>query len=351
MFSRSHGAKRPRLVVHVGARKTATTYIQRAIGLNEKRLLAAGVYLPQVGRFDLNPGNISYHHLAFELQGSSRFNPELGGWDDLRTELAEARPDTVMISCEVFEAAITDDRCGELLLQQLKSISDDITMVLAVREWPAFINSMYNQAIKMFAISYSLDRYVDMNMETGATKFRELYAPFLEDESIRFVGIRYDDLKDPDPLTAILRAGGIDIDTSEFKLPPGLVNTSLGAIGLEITIMLGKFLNAQFDDWSWESRPVQELHIKNLVATDRRGWNQEAFWGWTTELWARHLPTIQADMNEFAQALWGHDWPGDLNAQRPQQISTFEHYPPDLLSDALEHIDDMLRLYVKLRGD
>ena len=177
-----------------------------------------------------------------------------------------------------------------------------------------------------------------------------MYRPFLDDPDVEFVALRYQDLKDPDPLTAMLKAGGIDVDTSRYELPPGLVNTSLGAIGLEVTIMLGKYMAATYEDWNWEARPVQELHVKNLVATDRRGWNQERFWGWTPELFDRFLPVIRRDMDAFADALWGHNWPGELGSDQPRVISNFEHYPPDLLSDALEHIDTMHRLYLELRG-
>jgi len=338
----------PRLIVHLGSRKTGTTYIQNALGLNERRLSAAGVYMPRAGRFDLNPTNVSHHHLAFELGENSRFRPELGGWDDLRNELARERPETVLISCEVFESIIVEGGSGPALLEQVKSLSSDVTLVLVVREWTAFINSMYNQAVKMFAIAYPFAQYVKANIDNGSTKFSRHYSPFLDDPDIRFVALRYSELQDPDPLTAMLRAGGIRIDTSDFRRPVGRVNTSLGAIGLEVTMMLGMYMNSRYDEWHWRSPQVQQLHIKNLVATDERGWNQGQFWGWSPELLDQYLPVISKDTNEFARRLWGRDWPESLRSDRPRLVSDFEHYPPDLLSEALDHIEDMRREYLEI---
>ncbi len=239
------------------------------------------MYLPRAGRFDLNPTNISHHHLAFELQGSPRFRPDIGGWDDLRSELEANRPDTVFLTCELFEHIITEEKGAQALLDQLTSITDDITLVLVARDWPSFVNSMYNQAIKMFAISYGFDRYVELNIEAGLTRLRDLYRPLLDDPRTKFVCVTYQDIREPDPLTALLRAAGLDRAVTRFTLPDGLVNTSLGAIGVEVTAILGKYLSADTDDWSWEHPAAQELHIRNLVTTDRRGWNAEPFWGWT----------------------------------------------------------------------
>jgi hypothetical protein len=339
---------RPRLIVHIGARKTGTTYFQLQLGLNERRVAAAGVYLPKSGRFELNPANISHHHLAFQLQGNERFRPEQGGWEELKDEVDRRKPATVLITCEVFEDLIMEADKGSEVLDRFRTISDDITVVLVLRDWPSFVNSMYNQAIKMFAISHGFDEYVRNNIARGATKFVERYSPFLDADDVEFLAIPYANLQNPDPLSVIFSAAGIEIDPADLRSPAGRVNTSLGAIGLEVTVILGKYMKGLYPDWKWTTRPSQKLHIQNLVATDRRGWNREEYWGWSPELLAEAMPTIEADSNSFAQRLWGQDWPGGLKADKALNVSNFEHYPPDLMASSLDHIEEMHRLYLEL---
>ena len=343
--------KQPRIVIHVGSRKTATTYIQRALGESERALAKAGVYLPKSGRFDLNPTNIAHHNLAFAINGDPRFRPELGDWGDLRSEIERKRTETVLISCEVFEGSIVQEQRGAAVLEAFKTLGSKVTVVLVVREWTAFINSMYNQAVKMFAVDYPFERYVKMSIDEGASNLLERFEPFLRDDSIEFVAIPYSALRNPDPLSAMLQAVDIDVDPRALSVPDRLVNTSLGAIGMEVTTILSKYLNATYDDWAWSSRPAQRLHIENLVALDRKGWNDEKYWGWSPELLNDLLPQIRHDMDSFAGELWGQPWPEQVDPSRPRAVSNFEHYPPNLLQAALNHLEAMERRYEKLRAE
>lgn len=113
-------------------------------------------------------------------------------------------------------------------------------------------------------------------------------------------------------------------------------------------MILGKYLLGLDPELKWTSRPVQKMHVQNLVATDRRGWNREEYWGWSASLLADIMPTVEADSNAFARRLWGTDWPGGLRADKPTMVSNFEHYPPDLISSTLDHIEEMHNLLLSL---
>ena len=78
-----------RLVVHIGAPKAASTYLQLCLGLNEEVLRKHGVYLPQAGRRD---ARANHHNLAWQLREDRRFRVANGDWDALTAEVAAWMP-------------------------------------------------------------------------------------------------------------------------------------------------------------------------------------------------------------------------------------------------------------------
>ena len=71
-------ASRPRIVLHVGAPKTASTYIQRRLRVNEEQLRKHGIYLPVLPEVAAMAGNagqqsrIRLHSLEVYVTTSSR---------------------------------------------------------------------------------------------------------------------------------------------------------------------------------------------------------------------------------------------------------------------------------------
>lgn len=337
----------PRLTVHVGSRKTATTWVQNALGRNEEAVRAAGVHLPASGRFTLNPGDLSHHHLGFDLAGDPRFDPEQGGWDALAAEIAETRPEHVFVTCEVFEAVVTEHGGADRFIARLRSISDDIRVVLVVRHTASMLNSMYNQFVKMFVRTDAFAPYLEVTVERGATRLLDHWRPVLEAPDVDLRVLRYRDLQDPNPLVRVMGAAGVDLSGVELDLPTHLVNTSLGPVGVEVTRVLGRYLQGRHPEWTWHGPASQHLHMESLLATTRRGWNDDRYWAWTPELVERYEPGITAELDAFAQAVWGEPW-GEPWPHVAPTPSSFEDFPPDLLDDAMHHLATMSARWERL---
>ena len=62
----------PRIVLHIGAAKTATTYLQHSLYDNLATLREYGVYLPLAGRFEFGTKTVAHHHLAYEYVDRKR---------------------------------------------------------------------------------------------------------------------------------------------------------------------------------------------------------------------------------------------------------------------------------------
>lgn len=62
----------------MGATKTASSYLQRQLALNEKLLLDYGILVPQTARRTKPKAN--HHNLAWELIGDRRFKADGGTW-------------------------------------------------------------------------------------------------------------------------------------------------------------------------------------------------------------------------------------------------------------------------------
>src|SRR4051794_36445661 len=91
----------------MGATKTASTFLQKSLRLNEKTLLSHGVYLPRAGRRDAS-ANLNHHNLAWDLLGDRRFRSGEGGWETLRAEIADLDAQTVLLSSEAFSRLAGD---------------------------------------------------------------------------------------------------------------------------------------------------------------------------------------------------------------------------------------------------
>ena len=110
-----------RLIAHIGAQKTATTYIQHGLYRNQDVLADHGVYLPTTARLELAPRSVGHHHLVWQYTDQERFRPDIGGWDSLRAELARVQPDVALITCEGMAAMAHKHGRGDDLMRELRA--------------------------------------------------------------------------------------------------------------------------------------------------------------------------------------------------------------------------------------
>ena len=135
-----------RAYVHVGTPKTGTTSVQVFLGANAARLAGAGCYLPVTGR--LEAGVAAQHNVAWELTGSSRFDPSRGTFDELLAELAETSAPDVCLSSEEFMLLFNRPRALKRLVVGLRAAGYTPTIVVYLRPQADYYESLYVEVLK-----------------------------------------------------------------------------------------------------------------------------------------------------------------------------------------------------------
>ena len=138
----------PRLILHVGDRKTGTTTIQHVLDARARDPEAYGgtfgVHYPLTGR--KVPQRITHVNLTYELLDDKRFAPDLGGWADLADELQTAKPPLTVISSEGFES-VPPAVVAEALAKHVPE-GTEITLVAYIRPHVDRIVASYAQNVK-----------------------------------------------------------------------------------------------------------------------------------------------------------------------------------------------------------
>ena len=133
---------KPKIYLHIGFHKTATTTIQRGLFLNQDRLKRAGWLFPKSGLI----WNLAHHNLSFELYDDPRYLPEFGGLEQLTSEIKQAKQKNIILSSEDF--GFRDAKTIRLLYEKLSCISKDITIIVYVRRQDKWLYSAWSEFVK-----------------------------------------------------------------------------------------------------------------------------------------------------------------------------------------------------------
>lgn len=311
-----------RLVVHVGAPKTASTAIQQGLYTNRQTLAELGVHLPETGRLELESRGIGHHHLAWEIHRPRQFSPRQGGWADLAAELAGVEAETVLLSSEAFLRAMLPAHRDDFA-QRLRALSDEVVLVVCVREQLSLINSMYGQGVKMLWGLPPFEQYVEDQLSGGTVDFDALFSPWHRTAGTTVRAVPFGGPGSPHPLVGLLSAAGIE-PTADLDLSLPHANPSLGPVGVEACLLLTRHLRGRFPDFDPFSLPGRKVHRVAGRTARESGWCEEPHWGWTPDLAEDVARRLAPANHRFAQAVWGHDWPLAHPVDRPPQVAAFE---------------------------
>lgn len=337
----------PRLVVHVGPPKTATTYIQQALLANESALAAHGVYLPKAGRSAMSGKAVAHHHLAWELTGSPRYEPG-SGWGALAQELRGVDAETVLISSELLAPSIFTHGIEAALDHRLLSLGRDVSIVYVVRDQLSLINSTYAQQVKLLMEVGDFKPYVAGVLKRGDADLERQTARWWRSSDIELVAVPFPVIAQS-PLTALLCAARIDVPDAILVSGPAAVNITLGPIAIEALRLLRGYLRALHRSLSDDDMAVRRLHRIAARATVEAGWCDEPFWGWPAPL-AREAASRMLPSNErFARAVWGSPWSMPLPLEQEQRRANLLSLPPDDLDRVQDFVHAMGQRYVTLR--
>jgi hypothetical protein len=336
-----------RLVVHMGATKTASTYLQKCLSLNEDLLLKHGVYLPQAGR-RATTSNLNHHNLAWHLLEDRRFRSVHGDWDALRTEVADTDCDMVLLSSEAFARLASEERLRPLLSSRLFEIADDVTLVYVVRDPLARINSMYAQTVKTFADPGTFDEYASKSVKSGFYNLEESFRFWYQGSRASFVALRFDEFIREGPLQSLLGVLGLEIPLQELTISDDVSNPSPGPVAIEAMRLLNAHLRVVDPDFA--RRSVATTRLSQIIQrqASKSGWNDEKYWGWEPDraVWAADR---LANSNErFSQAVWGMPWPLELPLNKPVTARALVDVSGRTRKNVDAYVETMTKRYIKL---
>lgn len=202
------------LFVHIGAHKTATTTIQRALWENRALLNDCGILYPKTNHY-----HYAQHRIGFAIRGMR--DPNRGDVPDICFELTElndtiskSSASKVLISSESFFVAPA--RGIEMLKEATSRF--DVVILAFVRRQDNYLLSIYNQKIKgvgngfskplshFVANPRSLDR--EISFYDNIMNWKGVFGS----KAIRL--FRYED---HDPLDVVLQT--LDFHSSRFRRP------------------------------------------------------------------------------------------------------------------------------------
>jgi hypothetical protein len=334
-----------RVVLHMGAPKTATTYIQHVLGRNIDELAAHSVYLPTTGRFEFANRSVVHHHLAYEIVEPTRFSSDQGGWEQLRAELADVHAETVVLSSEAFERATFSAATRRELIRRLREIADDITIVYVVRDQLSQLNSLYAQNIKSLRSVDPFARFVRRSIRSGRFDLDAMFRPWYGSERVKLVVMPFDGLVETDPAVAFLHAVGIDVSPGELWLPEESSNESLSPIGIEAARLLGQYLRAIDPAYDHRTSHGQRLYRAAAAEARSRGWNDTKYWGWSPRKAKQSARRFKQSNTRFARAVWGTPWPMELPVTRERNTADVLTLSSEQFADVQDYVRQMAATY------
>jgi hypothetical protein len=130
--------------IHIGTHKTGTTSLQSWLRRNSRELAASGLLVPSAGTLCDSSG---HHNLAFQLGGDSRYDPSLGGLDELVEELRLASrspgPRRAVLSSEDFFCLVEKPDGLRRLEQALRADGHRLTWLVFLRRVDDYSESLY----------------------------------------------------------------------------------------------------------------------------------------------------------------------------------------------------------------
>ncbi|MDT8853527.1 hypothetical protein RNZ50_00465 [Paracoccaceae bacterium Fryx2] len=131
-----------RLFLHIGAHKTATTFLQSSLARNAAALDDLGILYPQSGRIYQ-----AHFRLSWDLRNpglKDRPLEALEHWAALFAEIDAAPQPVVVLSCEEFGLGLDPARLAVLATRY------EVAVIFYLRSPDSYLESFYNQFVKDF---------------------------------------------------------------------------------------------------------------------------------------------------------------------------------------------------------
>jgi hypothetical protein len=229
-----NAATGPRIVLHVGAPKTASTYLQRRLRANSERLRERGIFVPVLPQVAAMAGNAKLLATALSERPSLTFERAFPGIDHrelkpaaLARELLrdwKREAESVALSAENFRPNHAA-RMRELLPNDVP-----VVVVLFVRRQDRWIDSYFNQMIKTNEVACSMSEFVAKLCDTEGERLcrPDWFANYQAWKNAfgNCKVIFYDEVAS-DVFAAFLNAAGFEPATDLIDIDPAQVSLNI----------------------------------------------------------------------------------------------------------------------------
>lgn len=335
-----------RVVVHIGATKTASTYVQRCLARNENVLAECGIYLPRAGR---RSGNVTHHNLAWEMLGDVRFRPENGDWSALREEVAHLGAETVVLTSEAFARVAADPKLRTTLATRLFDLSGDVEILYVVRDPLARINSMYAQIVKTFSMPLTFEEYATKSTATGFYNLERSFQFWYRSSKAKFTALRFDEFVKRGPFLSFIEALHVDVPSDELDLLESKANVTPGPMSIVAMQLLGVELRVIDPEFRRRSPAAMKLSTTAQRRAEKEGWNEDRFWAWQPELAKKATTSLARSNDRFARAVWGTSWPLDEPIDRERTAIDLIDAGAKKRKAVANYVEQMIKRYVKYK--
>lgn len=222
-----------RVVLHVGAPKSGTTYLQARLAANARTLASHGVLVPTTGR--LTPRPHAHFLAALDLLGQDWGGPPghaVGAWPRLVAATRQQDAPTVVVSHEILAPA--PPAAVHRAISDLAAEGREVHVVYSARDLAGALASAWQESIKQ-GRRWTFARFLDLVEKRRGWWYRALDLPTVLDTWV--ADLPADRLH----VVTVPRDAGPDVLWERFcetlgappasgPRPPGAANPSLGVV-------------------------------------------------------------------------------------------------------------------------
>ena len=301
--------QRPRLIVHAGTHKTASTYIQERLHRNRDLLQRQGVTLQDP--LDCKP---KPKKLAAEL-----CKRRTKRWKAFFQQQPKATHR--LLSAEQFSVPLTDPDCIQQLEAMANEAGYELHIVIFIRNQLEYINSRYIYSLRRFYHHQTFEQFVDdalkgrlanekamrgrIERRQDVFDFWSYFQPLLKAKAkglkVSFLPFRQGGL---DPFEQFIQAINISPDLTWKHCHQRHYNRSPGVRGVWLARVLSQLLRES----NISPKTIDNSSQIILQEEQRRFWRDPSFWGYSRKLTQKVTRHFEANNEKFAQAAWNCSW-------------------------------------------
>ena len=216
---------RPRLILHIGTHKTATSTLQALMAKERGNLLQAGVCYPRTD----HPGHVDQNkHSALAtalLQDDAGFHTE---WARVRAEFDGSKAHTLVLSAEGLSGP-TKSRTDPLDRLRLAAQGFDVLAVCLLRRQDSFVESLWNQRCKNGRTQKHITAFVQLPAVQRHMAYKDMLDRWATVGTVAAIG--FEAARDTGVVEAFSAATGIVLPPSpkSRNVSPGMQHAALMA--------------------------------------------------------------------------------------------------------------------------